>query len=100
MADGNFIVHGRVITGGEAAQMTLSNAVGAGHVVSRCSRCGHRESANVAYWKRSSFDCNLSLSTLSNRLRCLCGGRDLALEVWPVAPSLREEKHRTFHWRA
>ena len=100
MADGSLIVHGRVIGGVEAGSLSLEAAELAGHVVSRCPRCGHRESADVAYWRRSSGDRSTSLGTLSKRLRCMCGNRDVALEVWPISPSLHEDRPRIVHWRA
>lgn len=40
-----------------------------------------------------------SLGVLGRRLRCLCGNRDVTLEVWPVAP-VQEAPRRTYHWRA
>jgi hypothetical protein len=100
MADGSFIVHGRVITGLEANRMSLEDATGAGHVVTRCPRCRHRESTDVSWWMRSKTERGHSLDVLSRRLRCLCGCKDVALEVWPVAPALNEATPRTFHWRA
>jgi hypothetical protein len=99
MADGNFLVHGRLIVGREAEQMSLEDASRAGHVVTRCPRCAHRESTDVSWWTRSKSDRQMSLGILSRRLRCLCGNREVALEVWPVAPA-HEDLRRTFHWRA
>lgn len=98
MADGNILVHGRLIVGAEAARMSLESAAGAGHVVSRCPRCSHRESADVSRWMASSYDRVLPLSAFRERLRCMCGSREVALEVWPLAPVL-EETPRTFVWR-
>ena len=100
MADGNLIVHGRVIGGTEAGLMSLEQADSAGHVVSRCPRCGHRESTDASYWRRSAGDRQASLGTLSKRLRCICGNRDVTLEVWPISPTLNEDRLRIFHWRA
>jgi hypothetical protein len=100
MADGNIIIHGRVIAGLEASGMSLEDADGAGHVVTRCPHCDHRESTDTSWWRMSHWDRQASLGTLSRRLRCLCGHRDVTLEVWPVVPCLDEETPRTFHWRA
>ena len=100
MADGDIIVHGRVIQTAEASRLSLVDAEGAGHVVARCPHCGHRESANTAPWRGSRWDRTATLGTLSRRLRCLCGSREVSLEVWPVTPGPQETKARTFHWRA
>jgi len=99
MADGNLIVHGRLIIGAEAAAMSLSDAAGAGHVVSRCPRCSHRESADIRGWLASGYDRALPLSAFRRRLRCLCGSREVVLEVWPLAPAAGEDTARTFFWR-
>ena len=99
MADGNIIVHGRVITGLEAGDMSLEAASGAGHIVTRCPRCGHRESTDTAWWRRSKGDRESSLGVLSRRLRCMCGSKEVCLEVWPVTLGI-EDHPRTYQWRA
>jgi hypothetical protein len=71
MPDGNFIVHGRLIVGLEAQDMSLEDAQGAGHVVTRCPRCGHRESTDTRWWMCSGSERRLSLGILSRRIRCL-----------------------------
>ncbi len=102
MADcsGEVIIHGRIVAGRQADELTLATALGAGHVVSHCPACGHRESADVTWWERSAVDRAASLGALCGRLRCVCGSKRVALEVWPVTPRAVEERRRVYHWRA
>jgi hypothetical protein len=53
MADGNIIIHSRVIAGLEASGISLEDADGAGHVVTRCPGCRHRESTDTSWWRMS-----------------------------------------------
>ena len=94
--DGEFVVHGRIIAGPEADSLSLRDAMRAGHVVARC-RCSHRESVATEAWRGSGDDAGLSLGILSRRLRCICGAKDLALEVWPLAPA--NQRGRVYHSR-
>lgn len=94
------IVHGRIIMTREADRLSLGDALSAGHVVSRCPGCGHRESADTSWWAGSARDRASSLGPLRQRLRCACGSRSVALEVWPVTPHPRPEARRMYHWRA
>ena len=81
MADGGgMVVSGRVIAREEADAMILRDALQAGHIVARC-RCGHRESADVSTWRTSAFVMGSQLSTLAARVRCLCGSKDIRLDV-------------------
>ncbi len=94
------VVHGRIIAAREADGLSLEAALGAGHVVSRCPACGHRESADTSWWVGSALDRWASLGVLRRRLRCICGSRAVALEVWPVSPHPRPEPRRMYPWRA
>ena len=101
MVDGEIIIHGQVTVGAEASQLSFDQALEAGQLVSHCSACGHRECPDLTHWQRSSFDRALPLAALSYRLRCRCGGRQIGLEIWPVAPCLpRDAAALTYHWRA
>lgn len=97
---GEVIIHGRIVAGREADELTLAAALGAGYVVSHCPVCGHRESTDLTWWERSAVDRRAPLGALSGRLRCACGSRRVALEVWPVTPRAMEERRRLYHWRA
>lgn len=101
MADGigGIVVHGRIVAGAEASAMTLDTALGAGHLVSKCAAsCGHIESVDTSEWhaSRSRTD---TLQVLARHLRCICGCREVRLEVWPMVPTNESGEHRTYFWR-
>ena len=99
MADGGGIVaSGRVIACEDADAMTLRDALRAGHVIARC-RCGHREPADTSSWRSSAFVMGCQLSMLASRVRCVCGSREVRLEVGPSAP-VEPTTRRTYVWRA
>ena len=98
MADGDLIFHGRVISSADAGLRTLADAERSGHPVTRCWQCDHREALDSRLWRQRAFDRGLPLAALSNRLRCLCGGRQVGIEVWPVTPG--KTALRTYCWRA
>ena len=94
------IIHGRIVTGREAEKLTLATALAAGHVVSHCPTCGHRERTDTSWWERSEPERAYRLGVLRNRLRCACGSKTVALEVWPVTVRAVEGQPRIIHWRA
>lgn len=102
MADcgGEIIIHGRIVARREADALTLATALSAGHVVSHCLACGHRESADTSWWERSAIDRSHRLEVLRDRLRCVCGSKSVGLEVWPVTVRAVEGRPRMYHWRA
>ena len=77
--------------------MQLRDALAAGHVVAHC-RCGHAESIDTHWWQNSRADLEAHLGTLSRRVRCICGAKDVELQVWPLEPL--GVRHRTYLWRA
>ena len=99
MADGSgTIIHGRIVGGPEAGQMTLAHALAAGHVVSRCSAgCGHVESVDTSEWEASRPTREASLRVLARHLRCMCGCKEVRVEVWPVRPE--PVQRRAYFWR-
>lgn len=99
MADGNAIIHGRILSGHATSTMTLGEADRHGHVVAFCPDCSTRENCDPA-WLKNPAERQASLGSIGGRLRCVCSGRRLTVEVWPVSPYFDEPScRRTFLWR-
>lgn len=83
MADGT-----TVLTGAELmAPARLSDTAGAfRHLVARCAapQCDRASACDPAPWFAQKLD-GARLSTLSERLRCVCGSRSARLEMRPGA---------------
>ena len=99
MADGSGITAGaRVVDCGGSDGLTLRDARQTGCIVARC-RCGQEEAPDVTAWLGSAFTLGCPLSVLARRLRCVCGSRDVLLDVRPFRPA--EPARRTIYvWRA
>lgn len=99
MADGSLSFLGPIICGPAAGALTLDDAVAAGTVVACCPICDHREDVDVQPWLVCRSERQSLLRALGRRLRCLCGSREIMLEVWP-APVRYVGRPIVFHFRA
>jgi hypothetical protein len=85
MADGSRPFSRRLLVASSARALTLTEACRPGRRLVAICRCGERAAVPTEHWLELHLGA-LRLSTFETRLRCICGARQVAFEVWIGEP--------------
>ena len=100
MADGSATpFESRVINVYDEACPTPSTLKQGQVVVGCCNRCATVGEVDVGVWRAQPRDAHAHLSVLKGELACLCGCRDVSLQVWPVEPEPATPRSQFYRWR-
>jgi hypothetical protein len=68
-------------------------------VVGCCGRCQTVGEVNTANWRKTPREAEGPLAVLQLNLECMCGCREVTVQVWPCPPLSPPDRSRFYRWR-